>query len=227
MQDSISWMAAFVAGILSFLSPCVLPIFPAYLSYLIADTETKSKNVILFRAFGFILGFSLVFIALGGSASLLGKFLNVNKVFLRELSGVVMIFFGLHMVGILRLKWLYQEKRILYNPKKNTASFGRSVLLGFIFAAGWTPCIGPILASILVYAGSTQTLTQGISLLTLYSLGLALPFLAFALFAERYGSKFKKINHLLPYFTKASGVLMIILGYLVFYNKLALLNSVF
>ncbi len=227
MQDSISLTAAFLGGILSFLSPCVLPIFPVYLSYLIADTETRSKNIILVQAFGFILGFSLVFISLGASASLIGKFLNVNKVFLRELSGIVMIFFGLHMVGLFRLNWLYHEKRISYNPKKNTASFGRSVVLGLVFAAGWTPCIGPVLASILVYAGSTETLTQGMRLLTLYSLGLAIPFLIFALFAERLGSKFKTLNRYLPYLTKASGVLMIVLGYLVFYNKLALINSYF
>jgi len=138
-----------------------------------------------------------------------------------------MIFFGLHMIGLLRLNWLYREKRLAYTPSTQKASFARSILLGVIFAAGWTPCIGPVLASILVYAGSQETLSQGILLLAFYSLGLALPFLIFALFAESVGGKLKALNRYLPYLTKVCGALMIVLGYLIFYNKLGLLNSFF
>ncbi|HWJ04068.1 MAG TPA: cytochrome c biogenesis protein CcdA, partial [Verrucomicrobiae bacterium] len=122
--------------------------------------------------------------------------------------------------------FLHKEKRIDYTPK-SSSSLGSSFMLGIVFAAGWTPCIGPILASILVYAGSVETVNQGIALLVAYSLGLALPFFLAALLAGSVSSKIKNINRYLPYITKASGVLMVILGYLVFNNKLAWLNSYF
>lgn len=227
MNEGVSLAAAFAGGVVSFLSPCVLPLVPAYLSHLVSgQPESGARKVLLFRALGFILGFSLAFIIFGASASILGKFLGANKSVLREVSGVAMIFFGLHMTGILRLEWLYREKRIAYTPKSG-ASWIASFFLGMVFAAGWTPCIGPVLASILVYAGSTETVNQGITLLAFYSLGLALPFFLSALAAQRLGRGLRGFNKYLPYISKAAGVLMIIFGYLVFNNKLQQLNSYF
>ncbi len=227
MHTNISFIAAFAAGIISFLSPCVLPLVPAYLSYLVsgADGENVRKTLLL-RSLLFILGFSLVFIVLGASASLLGRALSSHRTVLREFSGVAMIFFGLHLVGILRIDWLYREKRLEYNPKSKATTLS-ALLLGVVFAAGWTPCIGPILSSILVYASSVETVNQGTLLLAVYSLGLGVPFFVSALLAQGLGFKLSGFNRFLPYITKGSGVLMIILGYLIFNNKLALLNSYF
>jgi cytochrome c-type biogenesis protein len=227
MYADISILAAFSAGILSFLSPCVLPLVPAYLSYLVSGTEAqRMRKTLLLRSLLFILGFSVVFIGLGASASLLGKLLSSHRSLLRELSGLAMIFFGLHMMGILKLAWLYKEKRLEYNPKNGATSLS-AFFLGVVFAAGWTPCIGPILSSILVYASSAATVNQGVVLLAVYSLGLGVPFFISALLAQGLGVKLSRFNRYMPYVTKASGVLMIVLGYLIFNNKLAVLNSYF
>ncbi len=227
MNDNVSLIAAFGGGLASFLSPCVLPLVPAYLSHLVSNqTGEGARRVLLIRALAFVLGFSLVFILLGASASLIGRVLNANKPLLREISGIAMIFFGLHMVGILKFDWLYREKRIDYSPGAK-ASMGSSFVLGLVFAAGWTPCIGPILASILMYAGSAATIKQGTILLISYSLGMALPFLLSALAAQGLGSRLRRFNRYLPIVTKVSGVIMIIFGYLVFNNKLQWLSSYF
>ncbi len=227
MNDSVSLIAAFGGGLASFLSPCVLPLVPAYLSHLVSNqAELGARRILLIRALAFVLGFSLVFVLLGASASLLGRVLNANKPLLREISGIAMIFFGLHMVGILKFDWLYREKRLDYTPGSG-ASLGSSFVLGLVFAAGWTPCIGPILASILMYAGSAATINQGIMLLISYSLGMALPFFLSALAAQGLGNKLRRFNRYLPIITKVSGVIMIIFGYLVFNNKLQWLSSYF
>jgi cytochrome c-type biogenesis protein len=226
MNNNVTIVAALLGGIVSFLSPCVLPLVPAYLSYLVSDNTQNQRWILLRRAIGFVLGFSTVFILLGASASLIGKMLSANKATLRELSGVAMIFFGLHMVGILKLSFLYREKRLTYTPSSGSW-LGNSFLLGVVFAAGWTPCIGPILASILLYASSSDTLAQGLKLLIAYSVGMAIPFLLCALLAQGLHSKIKTMNRYLPLMTKASGFIMIIMGYLAFNNKLSTLNSYF
>jgi cytochrome c-type biogenesis protein len=152
MKD-ISIVLAFSAGLLSFLSPCVLPMIPAYISYLTGVSvkelkEERPKLLILYKAIGFIIGFSLIFILMGASVTTLGKLLTMHKELFRKIGGVVIIIFGIHTLGIIKLGFLYREKRFLKAEKVNR-TFG-SVLLGMAFAAGWTPCIGPILSSILI-----------------------------------------------------------------------------
>ena len=225
MDGGVSLVAAFGGGIISFLSPCVLPLVPVYLTYLIGDSQ-EGRARLLLKGCGFILGFSLVFILLGASASVIGSFFKANKTLLREISGVAMIFFGLHMAGILRLKFLYTEKRFEYSPKRGSTLWG-AVGFGVVFAAGWTPCIGPVLASILTFAGSVETVNQGVALLGAYSLGLGVPFFLSALLAEGLSGRISRFNKFIPYLSKASGVLLVVIGYLVFNNKLAWLNSYF
>lgn len=227
MTSNISLIAAFSAGVVSFLSPCVLPLVPAYLSYLVSGGDDKNQQkALLWRAALFILGFSVIFILLGASATFLGKALSANRVTIREFSGLAMIFFGLHLLGILKIDWLYREKRLAYTPKTKGTALS-AFFLGVVFAAGWTPCIGPILASILMYAGSAETVSQGILLLSIYSIGLGVPFFTSALLARSLRQRLQKLNQYLPYISKVSGALMIALGYLVFNNKLASLNAYF
>lgn len=169
-------LLAFSAGLLSFLSPCVLPMIPAYISYLtgtsVKDLKSERMSLItIYKSIGFIIGFSLIFIAMGASVTSLGKLLIGNREALLKIGGVLIIIFGIHTSGIIKLNFLYREKRFL---KMNgiQGAFG-SVFLGMAFAAGWTPCVGPILSSILIYATNEESIGIGILLLVMYSLGMA------------------------------------------------------
>ncbi|HWQ41955.1 MAG TPA: cytochrome c biogenesis protein CcdA, partial [Desulfosporosinus sp.] len=179
-MENISFLLAFSAGFLSFLSPCILSLIPAYISYLagttISDINTNAeKRRLLYRSIRFVIGFSIIFIIMGISVSAIGKLFNANLNMFRRISGLLIIIFGLHITGVFRIKLLYSEKRLLpFGTDKNNIG---PIFLGMAFATGWTPCIGPILSSILIYAGSMDTLGQGILLLIMYSLGLAVPFI--------------------------------------------------
>jgi cytochrome c-type biogenesis protein len=226
----LDYILAFSAGLLSFLSPCVLPLIPAYLSYIagssVSEINTnKAKINLLIKSVFFIIGFSIVFIILGVSVSFLSKLLTANLKLVKQVGGILIIIFGLHMTGIFKIKILYSEKRIL--PSGNTKKNISSILLGMAFAAGWTPCIGPILSSILIYAGSMGTIKKGVSLLVVYSLGLAVPFLLSALLIGNLTSYLKKFSKYLPVVSVVSGILMIIMGILVFTNKLSLISQYF
>lgn len=226
--DNISFVLAFSAGLLSFLSPCVLPLVPAYISYLTGSAVTeintdKAKLNLLYKSIGFVIGFSVIFIIMGASVSSLGKLLTTNQILFRKIGGILIIIFGLHTTGLFKIKMLYSEKRLFPfgDDKKNFSS----ILIGMAFATGWTPCIGPILSSILIYAGSMETIGKGITLLAVYSLGLAVPFILTALAIGNFSENFKRFSKYLPLVSVVSGILMIIMGILVFTNKLTVLSG--
>ncbi len=178
---------------------------------------------LIYKALGFIIGFSIVFIAMGASISTLGKILTTNQNIIRKVGGILIIIFGLHMTGLLKIKKLYSEKRLInYQSSNKTLS---SIPLGMAFAAGWTPCIGPILSSILVYAGSMTTIGKGIFLLMMYSLGLAVPFMLTAFAIGNLSSFLKKFTRYLPIVSIIGGILMVIMGLLMFTNKLTVLSG--
>src|SRR6056297_596528 len=225
MQGDLSFVIAFSAGLLSFLSPCVLPLIPSYLAFLLgdySDQKKEDKQYSILPALLFIAGFTIIFILLGLSATFLGRFLMKNQAIIRKISGVVIIIFGLHISGIIKLKWLYYEKKLNITKKSN--KYLQSFILGVGIALAWTPCIGPILSSILILAGNSQNLMTGGFLLLIYSFGFALPFLITALAAKKVLPAIKKMNKYLNYINMVSGALIIILGILVFTNNLNIIG---
>ncbi|MBI5700397.1 cytochrome c biogenesis protein CcdA [Candidatus Saganbacteria bacterium] len=232
-QTNISIIVAFFAGILSFFSPCIFPIIPSYLLYL-ADTtlkefnETENKRELkrstILNAILFVLGFSLVFILLGAAASSIGHFLFKIKDIIQTVGGIVMIFLGLFILGVFKLPFLHIERRL--NVESEVERFG-SFLMGITFAAAWTPCVGPILGSILFMAGESSTLLSGITLLSVYSLGLAIPFLLSAVLIDYALVYFKKIQKYLWIFNAISGLFLIAMGILIWTGYFQSISSVF
>ena len=223
-------LAAFVAGILSFLSPCVLPLVPGYVSLISGATvedlhsdERHMLGTVMLHSLTFILGFSVVFIALGAVATSIGQLANEYHNLLAKIAGVIVIVFGLHLTGLLKIKALYADKR-LHDVKGGSSALG-SFAVGFAFAFGWTPCIGPILATILVFAGAQETVLKGVLLLAVYSLGLAVPFLLTSLGVDRFLGFYTKFRRHLRTVEVVSGVLLIAVGVLIFMNNLKLLSG--
>jgi cytochrome c-type biogenesis protein len=230
MQE-VSLFAAFVAGILSFISPCVLPLIPGYVSFVsgvtldemrgmatattVASPGTKRRAVIMSLAF--VMGFSLVFVALGASATAIGTLLMDHLALLGKIAGVIIILFGLHMTGLLKIDWLYSEKRVQTNKKP--AGFFGAILVGIAFAFGWTPCIGPILSAILFVAAGQETVGEGVQLLAVYSAGLGVPFIATSLAINKFLAASARIRKHYHTIEVVSGVLMIVVGVLIFTNK--------
>ena len=223
-------LAAFVAGLISFLSPCVLPLVPGYVSLISGAgvDELKSAHGQLMRrvmvnSVGFILGFIVVFVTLGAISTGIGQLAAQYKHTLSIVAGVVVIIFGLHLTGIFQIKWLLQDAR-LHSVKGSSTPIGAFVI-GFAFAFGWTPCLGPILSAILVIASQEDKVVRGILLLAVYSLGLAVPFLMTSLLMERFlkfYSRFRSHMHALEI---ASGGLMIALGILLVIGRFTLISS--
>jgi len=210
-----SYLVAFTAGLLSFLSPCVLPLVPSYIGFLtgLSLDEMKSRRRIAFtHAVLFVLGFTLVFMLLGATATALGRTLVVHKVWLQRIGGVLIILFGLVCLGVIRFGALLQDKRVHLQDKP--LGFLGSVLVGMAFAAGWTPCIGPILGGILGMASASETFGRGMLLLGAYSAGLAVPFLIAAWAVDRFIGWFQKFRPYLPWVMRVSGVLLIFVGIL-------------
>ena len=214
--------AAFLGGILSFLSPCVLPLVPTYLAYVGGSAEAK-RRVLIFNALSFILGFSLIFVALGASASALGSVLRANQQVLMVVGGALVIFFGLVMLGVIKLPWLYRDTRVRYEGETRTP-WG-ALLLGMAFAAGWTPCIGPILGAILTMAGAAGTLAAGVGLLGAYAVGLGVPFLLAALLLDPFMRFSKGFRRWLPWVERAAGVILVVAGVLMLTGTYETLNS--
>jgi cytochrome c-type biogenesis protein len=222
--------AAFLAGLLSFLSPCVLPLVPGYLSMIsgisvqeLRRQEPRTKRAVMYHAIMFAIGFSLVFIALGAAASSLGQIAGRHMALLSKVAGIIIIIFGLHLTGITPIRVLYSDKRLAGASGNGSAS--RTLVMGFAFGFAWTPCVGPILAGILALAASEATLQKGITFLGLYSLGLALPFLATSLGVDRFLSAYGRIRPHLRMIEVISGSLMIVVGILVFTRHLTTINS--
>jgi cytochrome c-type biogenesis protein len=223
-------IAAFVAGLLSFLSPCVLPLVPGYVSLIsgatVEDLQSSDRRLlrtVMLHSVTFVLGFSVVFIALGAVATSVGQFANQYHALLTKIAGGVVIIFGLHLTGLMKIKALYADKR-LHNVKGSSSVAG-SFLVGFAFAFGWTPCIGPILAAILVLAETQDTVLKGILLLAIYSLGLAVPFLLTSLGVDRFLAFYGRFRRHLHTVEVISGVLLIAVGVLIFLNNLRLLSG--
>ncbi|MBH0205784.1 MAG: cytochrome c biogenesis protein CcdA [Nitrospira sp.] len=228
----ISLIAAFSAGLLSFVSPCVLPLVPSYISYITglsveqltdASERVKFKKAIVLNSLLFIAGFSSVFIAFGASASLLGQVLITYQDHIRRFGGVLIVVFGLYLLGVLNLNFLKMEHRFQFRSRP--AGYLGSFLIGVAFAAGWTPCVGPVLGSILLYASTTDSLVSGVVLLTSYSLGLGLPLFLTALGVDRFLAYFKQARAYLWGVSTVSGVLLVVVGVMIYANSLTMVTS--
>ena len=215
---------AFGAGLISFLSPCVLPLIPGYISYISGSSLNElieKKNINLIPIILFTVGFSIVFIFFGAASTLLGQVLLQNSYELRIIAGVIIIILSLHIIGIINIKFLNYEKRVQTNIKKN---FFSPILIGMAFAFGWTPCIGPILGSILVLASTEESLQQGILLLTFYSIGLAVPFILAGYLIQRFLVFSKNFRKNINKVSKIGGSILLITGILMITNHLQALG---
>ncbi len=230
----ISLFGALIAGILSFLSPCVLPLVPSFITYLtglsFADLQDEHPTHLVRRqtiihSLLFIAGFTLVFVLLGASATLVGGFLRENMALLRKIGGALIVLFGLHVTGLLPVGLLLGEKRVTLRHKP--AGYFGSILVGVTFAAGWTPCIGPILASILIVAAKEETVLKGILLLLAYSFGLAIPFFISSLALHRFLVLFNRFKKHIRLFEIITGIFLVIVGIMIFFDKLALIQRYF
>lgn len=212
---------AFAAGVLSFLSPCVLPLVPSYLAYIgggSANRLTAIRNSVLF-----VLGFSVVFIALGASASLVGSLLLDNRSWLIRLGGLLVILFGLMLLGLFKVPFLYRSMKAEYRGETSTP-LGATVM-GMSFAIGWTPCVGPVLGAILTLAGASGTLSHGASLLAVYALGLAIPFLLAAIGLGAFTRFSERFRRFLPWVERVSGSILVLAGLLMISGYYTRLNA--
>lgn len=226
MSQISVWMV-FLAGVVSFLSPCVLPLVPGYISFISGmSLEELSKGIdrkaVLRRAgigsIFFVLGFALVFTLLGASASAVGRLLDAYMPVLSKIAGVVIMIFGLHTMGILPIRWFYYEKRL--GLGKLPPGWAGSFAMGFAFAFGWTPCIGPILAGVLALAAAQATMNQGMFLLFIYSLGLGIPFILTGFGTATFMYFFNRYKRYIRWGEIAAGALLIVIGVLIFSNQL-------
>lgn len=230
----ISLSIAFVAGLVSFLSPCVLPLVPIYLAQLVGPSiyqagrqgkTAQHRLITFFHAACFVFGFTIAFVALGATASTLGSLLREHITLLRQIGGIILVLFGLHLIGLIKVPLLLQPKRVTFQPAHT--SFSASLLIGIIFGCAWTPCFTPILSAILVLAANTATLQQGVWLLLVYSLGLGVPFLLLGLGLNWLS---QILTRLKPYLNKieiGTGLFMVILGTMIFFNILTYFNALF
>ena len=232
MGENVSLIAAFGAGFLSFISPCVLPLIPGYLSFVSGvsleemrgDQALAARRQVILTSLAFVLGFSLVFIALGASASVLGRFLFRNSTLLERIAGALVIVIGLHTMGVFRLPFLETEKRLQAGTKPKTLT--GAVLVGMAFGFGWTPCIGPILSGILVLAGSKETIWEGVVMLAVYSLGLGIPFLLTALAINKFFAASSRIRKHYHAIEVTSGLLLVGIGLLLFTGQMTAITRV-
>jgi cytochrome c-type biogenesis protein len=229
MQSEIpSLISAFLGGIFSFISPCVLPLIPIYLSYIsgisVEELMERGKTLPVFlNSLFFVFGFTIVFVFYGASATFIGNLISQYKYILSKVGGIIIIIFGIHLMGLFRLKFLDYERKL--NLKKGKTSYISSFIMGFAFSFGWTPCIGPILASIIVLAASKETLLKGIILLFTYSLGLGIPFILSGIFINYFFKAFSKIKRHFRKIEVIAGILLIILGIFVFFDLIQILST--
>ncbi len=227
-MNDIGLIFALASGVLSFFSPCVFPLLPAYITHLtggkIEDSKLQVNRTKLYlRSLGFVIGFTIIFIALGASASFVGKILMEYRVLIMQVAGLLIIIFGLQMAGILKFKVLMMEKKLHSNHKSNNM-FG-SVLLGMAFASGWSPCVGLALSSILLLASSSDTLMQGVFLLTAYSIGMAIPFFIISIVISYSLKTMRKINRYLSKLAFVNGMIMVLLGFLVLSGQMQKISA--
>ena len=216
---------AFGAGFISFLSPCVLPIIPGYISYITGknlDEIEKDKNTVLIKTVLFSLGFSFVFISLGVAASKIGNILLFFSYELRIVAGIIIIFFSLQLLGFLNFSFMNKEKRIETKSYKNNYIF--PFIVGTAFAFGWTPCIGPVLGSIIALSATEATISKGVLLLSFYSLGLAIPFILSGYFMNKFLSSKKGFGKYYKRVTKTGGIILLITGILILTNQIQVIS---
>ena len=221
---SFGLLVSFSAGLLSFLSPCVLPLVPSYVTFITEmslEEVRTARRTALVHALLFVLGFSLIFIALGATASVLGRVLFVARAWIARIGGALIIVFGLYLLGAFNVRLLSQDKRV-YLADKPLGYLG-TVVVGLAFGAGWTPCIGPILGSILIYSSSTADLHRGLLLLTAYSAGLAIPFIVAALAIDRFLATFARFHGAMKWVNRVGGVVLIAAGLLLVTNYFSVL----
>ena len=223
-------IAAFLAGLVSFLSPCVLPLVPGYVSLIsgvgveqLKTQESQLLRKVMLNSVAFILGFSVVFITLGAVATEVSQMLARYRSLLAQVAGVVIVLFGLHLTGVFKIKALYTDAR-LHSVKGGSTAWGAFVI-GFAFAFGWTPCVGPVLTVILTFAAAQDSITKGIALLAIYSMGLAVPFLLTALGVERFLKFYSRFRAHMHAIEVASGVLLIALGVLLVIGRFTIISN--
>lgn len=226
MQDaaSIGLLIAFSAGLLSFLSPCVLPLIPSYVTFITGmslDQVQTARRTTFAHALLFVLGFTLIFLAMGATATAVGGVLAYYREWLARIGGVLIILFGLYLIGAVPLRLLSQERRVQLANKP--VGYLGTVVVGIAFGAGWTPCIGPILGSILIYTGSSADLSRGLLLLFGYSMGLAVPFLIAALMIGRFMEWFRRFRPALAWVSRIGGAMLIVIGLLLVTNYFTIL----
>lgn len=222
------WMS-FTAGFISFISPCVLPLIPSYVGFITGmsfeeltseENKTTALRATVINSLLFIFGFSLVFITLGATATVLGSALNRYQHILRWVGGGLVILLGVHFTGLINIKFLQIEKRM--HMRSRPMGYLGSVLIGMAFAAGWTPCIGPILGSILMVAATQTDIFKGITLLSIYSLGFGIPFFFAAVLLNKFLLTYRKVSRHIPKFVVASGIILILIGLLIITNNLTM-----
>ncbi len=225
---------AFAAGLVSFLSPCMLPLVPIFLTQLVGQSiyqstggqeDQPARFITFVHAVMFVLGFTLAFVALGATASALGSFLRAHQFQLRQIGGILLVLIGLHLAGVLNIPLLYWQKRFAFRPSR--PSYPASLLIGVIFAIGWTPCISLLLGSILGLAATATTLRQGVMLLLFYSLGMGLPFLLLGLGLNQVSTVLKWLGPHLRKIEVSTGIVLILVGVMIYFNWLVYLNRYF
>ncbi|MFQ5579609.1 MAG: cytochrome c biogenesis CcdA family protein [Nitrospiria bacterium] len=230
----MSFFIAFSAGFLSFVSPCVLPIVPSYVSFITGlsldqltseEGRSQARELALKNSLMFFFGFSTIFILFGASATFLGRIFLSNQMLIRRIGGALIIFFGLYIMGLIKPLLMGRDAR--FHFKNKPAGYFGSYLVGIAFGAGWTPCVGPILGSILLYASTTGSVFTGIQLLAVYSVGLGLPLILSAMGVQSFLFYFKKTARYMSLVSGASGVFLVVVGVLIFTNSLTLLTTFF
>jgi len=231
-SQDLSFFLAFIAGLISFLSPCVLPLLPSYLAFITGlsfeeltrqSSARQMRQIILTHSLLFILGFSILFTFMGASATLLGQFLATYRDMIRLGGGVLIIILGLFISGIVPLDFLQKEKKWHWQHKP--LGYLGTFLVGVTFAAGWTPCVGPLLSAILLYASTAENISTGIILLLIYSLGMGIPFLISSLALNSFLNAFQRAHRFIGVLTKIGGILLISIGILLITNSFDLLNE--
>lgn len=228
-MSAITYFMTFVEGILTFISPCILPMLPIYFVYLSGTTSedggaaSTRNNKLLFNSIGFVIGFTIIFVVLGATVTSLGRFFSDHRELLQKISGIVMVLFGLNFAGIFKIGFLNSEKRFHFEFEK--LGFFSSIIFGMAFGFGWTPCLGAFLGSALALASNSRTMTEGMLLLLLYSIGLGIPFILTSIIFEKAKEAFKLIQKYNRVISIVSGILLITAGILVFTGSLKYIGS--
>ncbi len=231
-SGSISLLVAFSAGFLSFVSPCVLPLLPSYVTFITGlsmeqltsgEDAARVKRIVLINSVLFALGFTTIFVGLGASATYVGQWLLTYQTVLNKVAGGIIVIFGLYVMGVFKFRWMAADKRLHLDQRPK--GYIGSYFVGMAFAAGWTPCVGPILGSILLMAAQADTVGEGMGLLAVYSAGLAVPFLATSLALNWFLNRFSAFSKHMRTVSIVSGLLLISVGLMIFFNVFSLVSA--